>query len=219
VDGQTLAERLLSANEDTASVRLASTSGPAGGGIHRPSFGEFLLLGTKHILIGYDHLLFLFSLLMVTRGWGMTFKLISSFTLAHSATLALATVGVIDLPGRVVEPLIAASIIYVGVENFIHGQAPKGRVWMTFAFGLIHGLGFASVLRDLGIASTSAGVFVPLVSFNLGVELGQLLVAALLLPLFWLVSQRQLWTKRWVPACSGLVTLAGSYWFVERLWL
>jgi hypothetical protein len=177
------------------------------------------LLGTKHILIGYDHLLFLFSLLMVTRGWGTTFKLISSFTLAHSATLALATVGVVDLPGRVVEPLIAASIIYVGVENFIRGQAPKGRAWMTFAFGLIHGLGFASVLRDLGIASTSAGVFVPLVSFNLGVELGQLLVAALLLPLLWLISQRRLWTKRWAPACSGLVTLAGSYWFVERLWL
>ena len=82
----------------------------------------------------------------------------------------------------------------------------------------IHGFGFASVLRELGVSSNGSGIAVPLFSFNLGVELGQILVAALLLPLIWKVGKRPVFANHWVPVCSALVTLAGTYWFVQRVW-
>ena len=117
-----------------------------------------------------------------------------------------------------VEPLIAASIVYVGLENLVLPGGPKGRWKLTFAFGLIHGFGFASVLRDLGIAAGKTGVVVPLVSFNLGVELGQLVVAAVLLPLIWRLRRHPSFARRGAPALSALVALAGGCWFVQRVW-
>jgi hypothetical protein len=162
-------------------------------------------------------LLFLFSLLIVSRNFASTLKIITCFTLAHSITLAMATLGVIEISSRLVEPIIAASILYVGVENLVRGEAPKGRGWLTFAFGLVHGLGFASVLRELGVGSAAGGVIAPLLSFNLGVELGQMLVAALFLPLVWKIGERPSFAKRWVPACSVLVILLGGYWLLQRI--
>jgi hydrogenase/urease accessory protein HupE len=175
-------------------------------------------MGVKHIWTGYDHLLFLFGLLIVTHNFSSSIKIITCFTVAHSITLAVATLDLVHISSRVVEPLIALSIVYVGIENLLRGGAPKGRWLLTFGFGLIHGFGFASVLRELGVGSNGTSIAVPLVSFNLGVEIGQIVVAGLLLPLIWQLRARPIFVRRWVPAGSILVALLGSYWFIERVW-
>ncbi len=213
-DGAPLAERLLSARADSATVEVAPVAANSTASV---SFLDFLALGMKHILIGYDHLLFLFSLLLVSRSYFATFKVITTFTVAHSITLVLATLDLISLPSAIVEPLIAASIVYVSVENFVRREMPASRLWLVFSFGLIHGLGFASVLRELGIATGANGVVVPLVSFNLGVELGQLLVALPLLPLLQRAGKTPAFDQRWIPACSAAAALAGGFWLVDRL--
>ena len=215
--GDVLTERLLSVNSDSATIELPRADLPTIKHAATTSFADFLSLGLKHILIGYDHLLFLFSLLLVTRSVLATLKIITCFTVAHSVTLALATFDLVRIPGAIVEPLIAASIIFVAIENLVRGDQPKGRMLLVFAFGLIHGLGFASVLKEMGVGTTGTGVAVPLLSFNLGVELGQLLVAALLVPLIRIFNERPLFAKRWVPACSILAALAGAFWLIQRV--
>lgn len=216
---EVLAEKLLSAKSDSVILQLSSPNASATSVGPRNLFVDFLLLGMKHILTGYDHLLFLFSLLLVTQKFAPTLKIITAFTVAHSITLALAALNVIRVPASIVEPIIAASIIYVGVENIVRGEMPKGRALLTFAFGLIHGLGFASALREAGLGANGSSIVAPLLSFNLGVELGQLLVAAVALPLIWKLTARPALARRWIPACSAFVILAGSYWLVQRLWL
>src|SRR5437879_7924783 len=166
------------------------------------SFADFLVMGVRHIWTGYDHLLFLFGLLIVTRNFSSSIKVITCFTIAHSITLAVATLSLVQISSRVVEPLIAASIVYVGVENLFRGADPKGRWLLTFAFGLIHGFGFASVLRELGVGANGSGITVPLVSFNLGVELGQIVIAGIALPVIWKLRTNPIFIRRWVPACS-----------------
>jgi HupE / UreJ protein len=105
------------------------------------------------------------------------------------------------------------------VENVWKHGDPHGRWLLTFAFGLIHGFGFASVLREMGVGAQAGGVAMPLLAFNLGVELGQIAVAAVVLPLIWKFRTKPVFVQRWVPACSVLVALAGAYWFVQRVWL
>jgi len=208
-DGQILYERMLGLGDDRLTYDFGSQR-PA-----HNSFGAFLKLGIEHILTGYDHLAFLLALLLVGSSFRSAAKLISSFTVAHSLTLALATFGLVQIPSSIVEPLIAASIVYVGLENLLRGNRPN-RWLLTFAFGLVHGLGFASVLRDLGVAQTGNGAFVPLLSFNMGVEVGQLAIAAFLLPL---VLKFKRWPKfelRYVPACSAAIAVVGFFWFVQR---
>lgn len=181
------------------------------------SFSQFLVLGVRHILTGYDHLLFLFALLIVCDSFASIAKIVTCFTLAHSLTLALATLNIVQIPSRIIEPTIAASIVYVGLENIFRHGHPKGRWLLTFAFGLVHGFGFASVLREMEIAKAGS-VVVPLVSFNLGVEAGQIAVAAIILPLIWWFKKQPAFAPRWVPACSALVAAAGTFWFIERIW-
>jgi hydrogenase/urease accessory protein HupE len=143
--------------------------------------------------------------------------IVTCFTLAHSLTLALATLDLVHVPARWVEPLIAASIVFVGVENlFRRGEEPPGRWALTFGFGLIHGFGFASVLRDLGVGGGGRGLLMPLFSFNLGVELGQVVIAAVVLPLVWRWRKNEKFVARGVPALSGAVALMGLYWLLER---
>jgi hydrogenase/urease accessory protein HupE len=216
--GQPVTEDLLDSDSNVFTVELAQTARPISSSAKKQySFTEFLILGIEHILTGYDHLLFLFGLLIVCHDFKSIIKIISCFTLAHSLTLALATLNIVQIPSRVIEPAIAASIVYVGVENiFRHGQ-PKGRWILTFAFGLVHGFGFASVLREMEIAKAGS-VVIPLVSFNLGVEIGQIAVAALILPIFWFLRKRPVFDKGWVPACSALVAAAGTFWFIQRVW-
>lgn len=216
-NGTVLTERLLSSSADDMTIEEAGGATPTTVPAARSSFRDFLCLGLKHILTGYDHLLFVFSLLLVCRGYAAAAKIITCFTVAHSITLALATFAAIQVPSRVVEPLIAASIVFVALENLVRGEAPKNRLPLVFGFGLVHGLGFASVLRERGVGSGAAGVALPLFSFNLGVELGQLLLAALLLPAFRTLDKHPLLARRCIPASSVAVALAGVYWLIQRL--
>jgi len=119
------------------------------------------------------------------------------------------------LPPSIVEPLIAVSIVYVGLENIFRREVKK-RWLLTFGFGLIHGFGFATVLRELGIGSQGVSAVVPIFSFNLGVEIGQITIAALVLPLIWKLQQKPDFALRYAPACSLLVVLAGGWWLIER---
>jgi len=213
-NGSELSRLLLSARDDSAQLALqVSASSPPS----REGFLEFLLLGIRHILTGYDHLLFLFGLLVMCRTGRTAALLITCFTAAHSLTLALSTFGLVNLPSRFVEAAIAASILYVGVENILRGDKPiRGRALLTFAFGLIHGLGFASVLREMGVANSGSAAVIPLVAFNSGVELGQLSVAAIILPIAWFLRRNDSFRRVGVPALSLAVALAGGYWLLDR---
>ena len=217
--GQTIFERLLSAATDRATVEVPHARSNTAALEAVSSFTNFLCLGVKHILTGYDHLLFLIGLLLVARGFFPSLGIITSFTIAHSITLAVATLGLVQIPSRIVEPLIAASIVFVGIENLLRGDIPKARRVVPFGFGLIHGFGFASALREAGIGSGTGGIVLPLFSFNLGVELGQIMVAALALPIIWKLRENPLFIARWAPACSAAVVLLGSFWFVQRVWM
>ena len=147
---------------------------------------DYLLLGVEHIFTGYDHIAFLFGLLAIAgasglrRGAREVLGVVTAFTLAHSVTLIASALGLVSLPGRLVESAITLSIVYVGVENLFVPR-PRHRFALTFGFGLVHGFGFASVLREIGLPSR--GLLLSLVSFNVGVELGQLAVVAAVLPL------------------------------------
>lgn len=217
--GKPLVEQLLSASADTVTAEVGPVDSAAVPAKQQNSFANFLAMGVEHIWTGYDHLLFLFGLLVVTRNFKSSIQIITCFTIAHSLTLAIATLNLVQISSRIVEPLIAASIVYVGVENLFTRGEPKGRWMLTFVFGLIHGFGFASVLRDLGVGANGSSIAVPLVSFNLGVELGQIAVAAIALPLIWKLRTRPVFVHRWVPASSVMVALLGGYWFIQRVWL
>ena len=121
----------------------------------------------------------------------------------------------INLPPAIVKPLIAASIVFVGLENLFRRQLAA--CWLvTFVFGLVHGLGLATALQDLGVGGLGVQAAIPLLSFNLGVELAQIAMAAVVLPLVWKLQQRPAFTLKHVPAVSLLITFAGVYWFVAR---
>ncbi|MFN2432605.1 MAG: HupE/UreJ family protein [Gemmatimonadota bacterium] len=210
-EGRLVQERILQSG--SAEVVLDPASTPRSGPFD--TFRRFVSLGVEHIVRGYDHLLFLFGLLLVGTGFRGAVEIITSFTVAHSLALALATFDVVRVPGSVVEPLIAASIVYVGVENLVR-RGTDHRWVLTFAFGLIHGLGFASVLRELGIGGSAKEVAVPLLAFNVGVELGQLAIAAVVLPLLWRLGREPSFARRWAPALSAFVALAGGAWLVQR---
>ncbi len=203
--------------ESAATVSAVSTAAANPPADDTATWWEFVKLGVEHIATGYDHLLFLFGLLVVCRSFRSIVAIISCFTLAHSITLALATLDWVNLPARLVEPAIAASIIFVGVENVLRrGEEPRGRWALTFAFGLIHGFGFASVLRDLGVGRGGDGIAMPLVTFNIGVEIGQIVIAAVVLPIVWRLRKNEKFVARGVPALSAVVALAGLYWLLER---
>jgi hydrogenase/urease accessory protein HupE len=214
---KTLRSELVNAAQSSVEVELPGAASPSPGP-SRPtvSFVAFLKLGIEHILTGYDHLLFLLGLLVVCRRFSTTMTIVTCFTVAHSLTLALAALDVVTIPSRVVEPLIAASITFVGVENLVRRGEPRGRWLLTFAFGLIHGFGFASVLREAGVGAGGKSLVLPLFSFNLGVELGQLAVVAILLPLLWKLRTRSLFARYGVSAISVAVVLLGGYWLLQR---
>ena len=207
-----LGEKMLDAAQD-------SYSGIIAGEISKPvaqhSFREFLLLGVMHIATGYDHILFLLGLLIIGGSFKSAIKIITAFTVAHSITLALATMKVINIPSGIIEPLIAVSIIYVGVENILRRNLEK-RWLLAFGFGLVHGCGFATALRDLGIGADGTSIIVPLFSFNLGVEMCQMTIAALVLPVIWKLQERSQFVLRFVPASSCLIALAGTWWLLQR---
>jgi hypothetical protein len=192
-------------------------------------FAQYVKTGIGHIWAGFDHLLFLFSLLLPAV---LTFsgakwepaasfksslvdvlKIVTAFTLAHSITLTLATLHLIALPSRWVESAIAASVIVAALNNLI--PIVRGRRWVVaFAFGLIHGFGFASVLTDLALPQSA--LLVALVGFNLGVEIGQLAIVAMFLPVAYALRQTWLYQKLVFVAGSAVITLVACVWLVER---
>ncbi len=175
---------------------------------------SMLKLGIEHILTGADHLVFLLGLILVGGSLRSLVGVVSAFTLAHSITLALAAFSIFAPSPRLVEPAIALSIAYVGIENLFVTDASK-RWRITFPFGLIHGFGFAGALRE--IALPRAQVPIALVSFNLGVELGQLAVLSIALPLV-LVARNAAWFgDRGVKALSLAIAIGGGLLFVARL--
>lgn len=215
-DGKVITEKMLARNDDQISIPLASDGEQQATHSSFETFVDFLKLGIEHIVTGYDHLLFLFGLLLVTHSFWPAIKIITFFTIAHSITLACAGLNLIDLPSSFVEPFIAATIVYVGVENLIRGDHPKGRHWLTFGFGLIHGFGFASVLQEMEISSGNTGILLPLLSFNLGIETGQITVASVVLPLIWWLNNKPAIAEKFLKGCSVVVSLMGAYWLLER---
>ena len=182
------------------------------------SFLDFVLLGFRHIFSGYDHLFFLTGLLLVVARWPQLIAIVTCFTAGHSLTLALATLGIVNPPGRLTEPLIALTIVFVGVENYLRkGEPPKGRWLVTLLFGMVHGFGFASVLRELGVGTDGRSIAAPLLGFNIGVELGQLVFAAGVLPLCWWLRKRPDFTRVWAPALSLIIAALGACWFIQRV--
>lgn len=171
-------------------------------------------LGIEHILTGYDHLVFLFGLILVGGRLRQLLGVVTAFTVAHSITLGLAALGVWVPSPRVIEPAIALSIAYVGVENWFIKDASR-RWLITFPFGLIHGFGFAGALQE--IALPAGQIPLALVAFNTGVEVGQIAVLSAVLPgVLWL--RRQQWfTKHGVKGLSTGVAVAGAWWFVTRV--
>jgi hypothetical protein len=174
----------------------------------------FFKLGVEHILTGFDHLVFLFGLILIGGRLRSLLAVITAFTVAHSITLGLAVMGVFAPPPAVIEPLIAASIAYVGVENFFVKNA-EGRWRITAPFGLVHGFGFAGALAEVGVPKTE--VPLTLFLFNFGVECGQLMVLAVVLPILWLARKRGWLDARAVKGLSVVVILLGTFWLVQRV--
>jgi len=177
-------------------------------------FVEMVGIGVEHILLGVDHLVFLLGLVLVGRRVRSLATMITAFTLGHSVTLGLAVLGVYAAPPSLVEPAIALSIAYVGIENYLVKDDTK-RWRIALLFGLIHGFGFAGALGELSLPAVDVPSM--LVSFNLGVELGQLAVMAVVLPLIMLVRNRRWYQRIALPTASAAVTLAGLFWFGTRV--
>lgn len=178
------------------------------------TLGRFVWLGIQHIATGYDHLSFLLGLLIATASLRSLVKTITSFTVAHSVTLALATFNVVVLPSRFTESMIALSILYVAIENLVR-QRSIDRWKLTFFFGLVHGFGFSNVLREMQLPR--ADLALSLFSFNLGVEIGQVVFVVLLFPAIEDLV-RSGWTKL-RPAVSIAIGLLAIYWFIQRAFI
>jgi hydrogenase/urease accessory protein HupE len=178
--------------------------------------GKFVPAGVHHILIGPDHLLFLVGLLLLGGSLRKLLVIVTAFTGAHSITLSLAALNVLTPPASIIEPAIALSIVYVGIDNLMVGPGRDVRGWIAFAFGFIHGFGFASVLREMGLPSRALGW--SLFSFNLGVEIGQLLVVFIVASaLLALRARNEAAGRRLAFAGSLAVAIMGAFWFVERV--
>jgi len=179
---------------------------------------QYFLLGFTHILPnGFDHVLFVFGIFLLTSRWRSIVVQVSTFTVAHSITLALTMYGVVSLPAKVVEPMIALSIAYVAIENVVVSEVKPWRLALVFSFGLLHGMGFAGVLRDLGLPRPA--FLTALVTFNAGVEAGQLTVIAIAAALCACWQRDRLSYRRFiVQPASALIALAGLFWTVQRAW-
>jgi hypothetical protein len=194
-------------------------------------FADYLREGVWHIWIGFDHILFLLALLLpavlvwqaATRRWTHAdsmraalldvVKVVTAFTLAHSITLTLATLGVVTLPTALVESTIAASVVVAALNN-VWPLLHRARWAVAFGFGLIHGFGFASVLADLGLPRDA--LLLALVAFNVGVELGQLAIVAAFLPLAYALRSTLFYRRAMLVGGSAAIALLASWWFTER---
>ncbi|WP_428662754.1 HupE/UreJ family protein [Reyranella sp.] len=200
-------------------VRVAISGPPAGASaaeLAPESAYGFFRLGIEHIVTGFDHILFLFALMLRGGRIGSLLAIVTAFTVGHSLTLGLSVLGIVRLPAEIIEPLIAASIAYVACENIFLQRAPSRRWLVSLLFGLVHGFGFAGALLELELPRD--GLFSSLLFFNLGVETGQAMIVALLFPALVLLS-RFAWEKRAVTVISAVVLVAAVGLLTERTFL
>ncbi len=179
-------------------------------------FFVYLQLGFTHIIpLGFDHILFILSLFLLSPKLKTILWQATAFTIAHSITLGFAMYGKIAAPPHIIEPVIALSIMFVALENVITDKLKTSRILIVFAFGLIHGLGFAGVLKDLGLPKRE--FFNALISFNIGVELGQI---SIILAAWWLFgkwfNQKPWYRQRIVNPLSIIIAAIALYWTIER---
>jgi hydrogenase/urease accessory protein HupE len=178
---------------------------------------EYSVIGFEHIIpLGLDHILFILGIFLLNSQFKPLIQQVTLFTLAHTLTLGLSINGIINLPANIIEPLIALSIAYIGIENIFANQLNKLRLLVVFLFGLIHGMGFASALADFNMPENT--FIITLISFNVGVELGQLAIIALAYfsVAFWFKDKD--WYRRGIVIPSSLfISVIGLYWAVERL--
>ena len=176
----------------------------------------FVPSGIHHIMIGPDHILFLIGLLLTGGTWGALVRIVTAFTIGHSITLSLAALNVVTPPSTIIEPAIALSIIFVGADNLVRGDGRDLRAWAALTFGLVHGFGFANVLREFGLPDQALGW--SLFSFNVGVEIGQLAIVLIVASLLASIRRRSVVLGYRVAfAGSILVIAAGTYWFFQRV--
>lgn len=180
----------------------------------------YIILGVEHILLGFDHLLFVLALVIITTGFKKLLKTITAFTLAHSITLSFSALGIANLPGPPVEAVIALSIVFLALEilKIQQGQSTltSQKPWtVAFIFGLLHGFGFAGALQDIGLPQNE--IPLALATFNVGVELGQILFVLVVLVLMRIIHSmlpRKNWTEKLVPYAIGSVA---AFWLIERI--
>ena len=181
---------------------------------------RYLVAGAEHIFVGYDHVAFLLALLLWARRVWTVVKVVTAFTLSHSITLSLAALDLVSLPGGLVEPLIAASVVAVALENFFNRKTER-RWRIAFFLGFIHGFGFAGALRDVGLPQDA--LLIALGFFNIGVEIGQVAIVAIVVPLLLGIDRLSARAPAaparrpaLVYAVSALIAGLGGYWFIER---
>jgi hydrogenase/urease accessory protein HupE len=178
----------------------------------------FIPSGIEHIMIGPDHVLFLVGLLLLGGGWISLVRIVTAFTIGHSVTLSLAALNIVNLPAQLIEPAIALSIVFVGADNLARGEGRDVRAWIALVFGLVHGFGFANVLREFGLPAEALGW--SLFSFNVGVEIGQLGIVVVVTSILALIRQRSAALGARVATVGSVVVIAaGAWWFVERVFL
>ena len=177
---------------------------------------QFVVEGVHHIFIGPDHILFIIGLLLLGGSVGQILKIVTAFTAAHSITLALATLGVLNPPAAIIEPAIALSIVFVGSHAFFGKRRRDPRLVFAFCFGLIHGFGFANVLAEMMLPRHALGW--SLFAFNGGVEIGQACIVLAIAPLLALLRHRSaLASERIISVGALCVTTAGAFWFFQRI--
>jgi hydrogenase/urease accessory protein HupE len=209
-EGENLTQAILDARH-TAKQYIAGTRQGVFAVIRR-----FIPAGIHHILIGPDHLLFLVGLLLLGGSIRRLAVVVTSFTIAHSVTLSLAALNIVTPPARFIEPAIALSIVYVGADNLLAQGGRDMRAWIAFAFGFIHGFGFANVLREMELPNRALGW--SLFAFNFGVEIGQLLVVVAVASTFAVLRSRSEWAGRQLVFAGSIVVMAaGAFWFVQRV--
>lgn len=178
--------------------------------------GTFIPSGIHHIMIGPDHILFLVGLLLLGGSWLTLVRIVTAFTVGHSITLSLAALNVVTPPATVIEPAIALSIVFVGADNLVRGEGRDLRAWVALVFGLVHGFGFANVLREFGLPPEALGW--SLFSFNVGVEIGQLVIVLVVATALAAIRRRSDRLGYQVAFAGSVVVIAaGTYWFVQRV--
>ena len=213
-EGDNAPQALLDARNTTVTLSAPTPS-------RLSTMQRYLVTGIEHIFLGYDHIAFLVAVVLWARRLVPVIKIVTAFTIAHSITLSLAALDIVVVPSTIIEPAIAASIVFVAIENFFSRDIDR-RWRVTFAFGLIHGFGFAGALREVGLPPNA--VAIALAAFNIGVEIGQVAIVSIVVPAL-IGLDRLTAADRTKPAratslvyaLSVVITVLGGYWFLARI--